>query len=125
MDIRPSFRGRWQATVTGYRYDVIRVYQYIGITVHLYTDACTGALVYRYYNTQVQVLILLLPLLRRVLFFCSFYFDRIQHRMAGTAQRSTVSLHARGTTADSRVLVDPWRSRADTLLRGLPVGDCG
>ena len=54
MDIRPSFRGRWQATVTGYRYDVIRVYQYIGITVHLYTDACTGAPVHRYDNTQVQ-----------------------------------------------------------------------
>merc|ERR1711963_32246 len=30
------------------------VYQYIGITVHLYTDACTGAQVHRYDNTQVQ-----------------------------------------------------------------------
>ena len=30
------------------------VYQYIDITVHLYTDASTGAPVHRYDNTQVQ-----------------------------------------------------------------------
>ena len=35
-------------------HSIIRVYQYIGITVHLYTDACTGAPVHRYDNTQVQ-----------------------------------------------------------------------
>ena len=31
------------SSTSGHRYKVIRVSQYIGITVHLYTDACTGA----------------------------------------------------------------------------------
>ena len=40
------------SSTSGHRYTVIRVYEYIGITLHLVTDACTGAPVHRYDNTR-------------------------------------------------------------------------